>query len=40
LDVDDLHRLLTAERANTEIAVRILRTGELLIRTVIPQLDG
>jgi S1-C subfamily serine protease len=38
--VDDLHRLLTGERSNAEIAVEVLRAGQLLTRTVIPEADG
>src|SRR5205807_10579112 len=37
--VDDLHRLLTAERANTELPLEILRAGRLLTLTVTPQAD-
>ncbi len=38
--VDDLHRLLTGERASTELVVEVLRAGQLLTRTVIPEADG
>ena len=38
--VDDMHRLLTGERANTELPVEVLRAGQLLTRTVIPETDG
>ena len=38
--VDDMHRLLTGDRANTEIAAEILRAGQVLTRTVIPEADG
>jgi S1-C subfamily serine protease len=38
--VDDLHRLLTAERAQTELPLEVLRAGRLLTLTVIPQADG
>jgi S1-C subfamily serine protease len=38
--VDDLHRLLTGERANTELTIEVLRAGQLLTRTVIPEADG
>jgi len=35
-----LHRLLTGDRANSELPVEILRAGQLLTRTVIPEADG
>ena len=38
--VDDMHRLLTGERANTELPAEILRAGQLLFVTVIPEADG
>jgi len=38
--VDDLHRLLTGERANAELPVEILRAGQLLTRIVTPEADG
>ena len=38
--VDDLHRLLTRERANTELTIEVLRAGQLLTRAVIPEPDG
>jgi S1-C subfamily serine protease len=38
--VDDMHRLLTGKRANTEMAVEILRAGQLLTVTVTPEADG
>ena len=38
--VDDMHRLLTGERANTELPAEILRAGQLLALTVIPEADG
>src|SRR3981189_685844 len=39
--VDDMHRLLTGERADTELPVEVLRAGPLLTRVVvIPELDG
>ena len=38
--VDDLHRLLTAERANTELPVEVLRAGQLVTRVVTPEPDG
>jgi S1-C subfamily serine protease len=38
--VDDMHRLLTGERANTELSVEIMRAGQLLTRTVTPEADG
>ncbi len=37
--VDQLHRLLTAERANTDVSVRLLRRTERLERTVRPEAD-
>ena len=37
--VDHLHRLLTAERANTDIPVRLLRRGKLVEATVCPAAD-
>src|SRR5438067_7611695 len=37
--VDDLHRLLTAERANTEVPLEVLRAGRLLALTVTAQPD-
>ena len=37
--VDHLHRLLTAERAGTDIAVRLLRRGALVDATVRPDSD-
>jgi S1-C subfamily serine protease len=38
--VDDLHRLLTAERAQTEVPLEVLRAGRVLTLTVIPETDG
>jgi hypothetical protein len=38
--VDDLHRLLTIERAQTEVAIEILRAGRLLTLTITPEADG
>ncbi|HEX4160731.1 MAG TPA: trypsin-like peptidase domain-containing protein [Rhizomicrobium sp.] len=38
--VDDLHRLLTADRAGRDIEVEILRAGEPLRLTVRPEPDG
>ena len=38
--VDDMHRLLTGERANTELPIEIMRAGQLLTRTVAPEPDG
>jgi S1-C subfamily serine protease len=38
--VDDMHRLLTGERANTELPIEILRAGQLLTRPVTPEADG
>src|SRR6266404_4619185 len=37
--VDDLHRLLTAERAQTELPLEVLRAGRVLNLTVVPQAD-
>jgi S1-C subfamily serine protease len=37
--VDQLHRLLTAERANIDVLVRLLRRGKLVEATVRPQSD-
>jgi S1-C subfamily serine protease len=38
--VDDLHRLLTIERAQTPVPLEILRAGRLLTRTITPEADG
>ena len=38
--VDDLHRLLTGERAGTELPIEILRAGQLLSVSVTPEADG
>ena len=38
--VDDLHRALTAERANAGLAIEVLRAGRLLGFTVTPEADG
>ena len=38
--VDDLHRLLTIERAGTEVPIEILRAGRLLTRTITPEADS
>jgi len=38
--VDDIHRLLTGERANTEVPVEILRAGQHLSMMVVPEADG
>jgi S1-C subfamily serine protease len=38
--VDDMHRLLTGERANTELSIEILRADQRLSRTVVPEADG
>jgi S1-C subfamily serine protease len=38
--VDDMHRLLTGERANTELPIEILRAGQLLAMRVTPEADG
>src|SRR5216684_6275931 len=38
--VDDLHRLLTIERAQTEVTIEILRAGRLLTRTITPEADS
>jgi S1-C subfamily serine protease len=35
--VDDLHRLLTGDRADTEVTVQLLRAGRLLSHTVRPE---
>lgn len=37
--VDHLHRLLTAERANIDVAIRLLRRGKVVEATVRPQAD-
>ena len=38
--VDDMHRLLTGERANTELPVELLRAGKLITLIAIPEADG
>jgi S1-C subfamily serine protease len=38
--VDDMHRLLTGERANTEQPIEIMRAGQPLTRTVTPEADS
>jgi S1-C subfamily serine protease len=38
--VDDMHRLLTGERADTELPVEVMRAGQLLTRTVTLEADG
>jgi S1-C subfamily serine protease len=38
--VDDLHRWLTGERANSEVTVQLLRAGQLLTHTVRPEPDS
>ena len=38
--VDDMHRLLTGERANTELPVEVLREGQLLTPAITPEADG
>jgi S1-C subfamily serine protease len=38
--VDDMHRLLIGERANTELPLEILRAGRLLTVTATPQADA
>ena len=38
--VDDMHRLLTGDRANTELPVEVLRSGQRLTVIVIPEADG
>jgi S1-C subfamily serine protease len=38
--VDDLHRLLTAERVGREVPVRLLRAGQVEERVVVPDPDG
>ena len=37
--VDDLHRLLTAERANVDVSIRLLRRGKIVDATVRPDAD-
>ncbi len=37
--LDHLHRLLTAERAHRDIAVRVIRRGKLLEQTIRPESD-
>jgi S1-C subfamily serine protease len=38
--VDDLHRLLTADRSQKEMPVEVLRAGRLLTMVVVPEADG
>ena len=38
--VDDMHRLLIGERANTELPLEILRAGRLLTVTATPEADA
>ena len=38
--VDDMHRLLTGERANTELPIEILRAGQFLTLGITPEADG
>ena len=38
--VDDLHRLLSSERAGTDVTVQLMRAGQLIIQTVRPESDG
>ena len=38
--IDDLHRLLTAERAGVAAVLRVLRAAELLELRITPELDG
>jgi S1-C subfamily serine protease len=38
--VDDLHRLLTGERANAELTIQLLQAGQLVSRSVVPEADG
>src|SRR5437879_2179650 len=38
--VDDLPRLLTIERAQTEVTIEILRAGRLSTRTITPEADS
>jgi S1-C subfamily serine protease len=38
--VDDMHRLLIGERANTEFPLEIMRAGQLLTVTVTPEADA
>jgi hypothetical protein len=35
-----MHRLLTGERADTELPVEVLRAGQLLTRAVTPEADS
>ena len=37
--VDDLHRLLTSERADTDVAVQLMRAGHLTTQTMRPESD-
>src|SRR5438105_2677100 len=38
--VDDMHRLLTGERASTQLSVEVLRAGQLRTLVVVPEADG
>ena len=38
--IDDMHRLLTGERAITELPVEVLRAGKLITLIAIPEADG
>jgi len=38
--VDDMHRLLTGERANIKLPVEVLRAGKLITLIAIPEADG
>jgi S1-C subfamily serine protease len=38
--VDDLHRLLTAERARSHAELRIMRAGRLRSFSIRPEADG
>jgi hypothetical protein len=38
--VDDLHRLLTADRAGSELPVELLRAGRVLTLGVTPEADS
>ncbi len=38
--VDDLHRLLTEQRANKSVVISILRVPEINRLTIVPQSDG
>ena len=38
--VDDLHRLLTGERADIDVTVQLMRAGQLITQSVRPEADG